>query len=402
MRKQTVVGMIAAVALFVSSSNAWSDPTPTYEARFPQGGASDVFVPFDFFRGNRIFLKGTINGRPADILLDSGADRTTVNQELVDALGLKATTSAFTVPGAAGSVMSQLYGKVEVAIGDVQFRNLSVHGMDLSTVGQQLGRPLNVVLGAEAFETSLVELDFRNRQIAFHNPKTFKIPDGFIRVPMRPEKIDGAPAIDISIEDRAPVSAIFDLGSAAPVSISQSLEAGVGLLKDRPSSDVPLGGVGGLTPHDVAILRSIRIGDAELHDVPAYFNRSATDIPTTGALVGMDIFSRFRVITDYMHKAIYLKPDAAALSQPFPKDRSGLRSAFIGGRLQVVFVSKGSPASKGDWKAGDIIVAIDGQKIGPEFPTSSLAQWKNGPVGRKVFLTLVNGSERSLTLADYY
>ena len=372
-----------------------------YSAAFAPAGPAGDFIPFDFFGGNRIFLKGTINGHPADIMLDSGAERTTVDQELVGSLRLKSTADV-QITGEAGAQPGHLYGGVDVSAGGIRLGNLVVHGTDLQPVSRYLGRPLTVVLGAEAFQSALVDLDFHNRQLAFHDPENFKIPEGFVRVPMMTDPIDGAPSITVSIEDRAPTAAVFDLGSAAPVAISAALEAKEHFLDARPASDVPMGGVGGLSTHDVATLHTIKVGDTVIHDVPAYFNRSLGEVPTSGALLGMDIFSRFRVITDYRHRAIWFRPDEAAVSQPFPKERSGLRSTFSGNRLQVVFISKGSPAAAGAWKVGDVIVAIDGQKVGADFPASPLSQWRNGPAGRTVVLTLADGSRRSLTLADYY
>ncbi|HEY0324415.1 MAG TPA: hypothetical protein VGC46_00375, partial [Allosphingosinicella sp.] len=44
-------------------------PVATYAAD-PQA------IPFELFRGTRIFLEGTINGQPARMMLDSGASST--------------------------------------------------------------------------------------------------------------------------------------------------------------------------------------------------------------------------------------------------------------------------------------------------------------------------------------
>ena len=60
------------------------------------------------------------------------------------------------------------------------------------------------------------------------------------------------------------------------------------------------------------------------------------------------------------------------------------------------------PAAETGWKEGDEITAIDGQKIGRNYSGSHPSRWAGGPAGTEVTLSLIDGSTRKLTLADYF
>ncbi len=119
------------------------------------------------------------------------------------------------IPTATTTESVAVFKGVNVSVGGLALRNLSVWGDDLQPTGAQLGRPLRLVLGAEAFRAALVDIDFESHRIAFHNPKTFHIPPGFDRLVLRARESNGIPTTMVSIEGRAPVSAIFDLGSGS-------------------------------------------------------------------------------------------------------------------------------------------------------------------------------------------
>ncbi len=150
---------------------------------------------------------------------------------------------------------------------------------------------------------------------------------------------------------------------------------------DRRSTDTLAGGVAGLSVHDVAILRSIKLGDTEIRNVPAIFNRGETEVPVSGALLGIDVFVRFRLITDYAADGLYLQPNAAAMAQEFPKDRTGLRAGFDGDHLQVVFVSKEARPNRAAGKRATRLPRLTVKKSAPTFPT---ARWRSGRTGLRV------------------
>jgi hypothetical protein len=165
------------------------------------------------------------------------------------------------------------------------------------------------------------------------------------------------------------------------------------------------GGVGGMSNEKLATLRSIAIGGARMNDVPAAFpdaGENAVNSDQTAGNVGLYVLSRFRLITDYPHNALWLTANPQALVEPFAKNRAGLDFTPSPDKLVVMLVRPGSPAARSGWKEGVEVIAIDGHRIDPRYSGSALSHWTEQPSGTVVSLTLSDGSTRQLTLADYY
>ncbi|MGZ3375792.1 MAG: aspartyl protease family protein, partial [Phenylobacterium sp.] len=357
-------------------------------------------LKFEFFRGNRIFLPVEVNGHPVEALLDSAAGIVTMDKAFAAQIGVAATGTT-PMTGAGGASQGQVATGVTLAVGALRLTNVRVAIIDFSQVAAALGRPLPLVLGRDAFDASIVDIDFPAREIAFNDPATFHAPADAIRLPLTPTA-QRVREIPVAVEGAAPTAATFDLGSSTALAVSLDYATSHGLLKDRPAGQALAGGGGGLSVHDMIVLKSLQLGPLTLKDVPALLSRSATELPSKGLNIGMPVLSRFRMFVDFGHDALMLVPNAAALAQPFQKDRAGLGAAFAGDHLNVVFVSPGGPADLAGWKAGDRIVAIDGEAIGPRFYAGPHANWPSGPNGASVQLTLADGTRRRLVLKDYF
>jgi hypothetical protein len=276
--------------------------------------------------------------------------------------------------------------------------------IDLAQVARQLGHPLPVVLGKEAFNELVVDVDFPHRQVAFHERAGFRAPKGAVRVPLR-ESTGGMREVRISVEGRPPIPVLFDVGNGGALSLYSSYWDKEGLLKGRRSTKTLSGAVGGVRERDLAVLKTVRLAGVTLRDVPTVFDGVDDSVSSSARQLGnlgLQVLGRFRMITDYARDAMFLVPDARAVAKPFPKDRSGLRVQPHEDRLEVLMVAPGSPAAAAGWRKGEHIVAIDGQPIRPDFSRSELSRWRFGPAGKSVALRLADGTQRTLTLQDYF
>src|SRR4051812_11763530 len=84
-------------------------PAPTVHYQSQPAGA-----PFELFRGQRIILDGTINGRATNMMLDSGAGMTVVDRAFADSIGLKGSQS-LPVRGAGGEVPGEIATNVSIS-----------------------------------------------------------------------------------------------------------------------------------------------------------------------------------------------------------------------------------------------------------------------------------------------
>lgn len=377
-------------------------PEDIRKATFAKGRRTTGFMPFEFFNENRVFIPAQVNGQATPVLLDSGAEMTVVDASYARELGLK-THGQIAAVGSGGQAPAQFASGVDIILGDLRLMGLTVVVIDLADVARQMGHPLPVILGKEAFNQLVVDVDFPNRRVAFHESTSFKAPPRAVRLPLV-ESAGGQRAVQLSIEGRPAVPVLFDVGNGGALSLFPAYWQQAELLKGRRSSKTLSGAVGGFRERDVALLKSIQFAGVTLRNVPTVFDDAGNSISTTDRLsgnVGLEVLARFRMITDYATDTLILVPDARAIRQPFRRDRSGLIAIPSEGQLVVQLVAPGSPAAT-DWKQGDEIVAIDGKAIGPDYSRSALSLWRYRPAGQTVVLTLKDGTKRRLTLSDYY
>ena len=260
-----------------------------------------------------------------------------------------------------------------------------------------------LVLGREAFNQLIIDIDFQQRKIAFQDPNGYSGPHNATRVALG--RHGDNRTVPISLEGAAAVPFDFDLGNNGTLIVYPAYRDRTHLLDGRRQTLDMYGGVGGIATEKLATLKTIGIAGTQMIDVPASFpdaGDNAVNSDQTAGNVGLYIFSRFHLVTDYPHDALWLTPEPKLIAQPFPKNRAGLAFMPASDRLVVMLVRPGSPAEHAGWTKGAEVIAIDGHKIDAKYSGSPLARWSERPPGTVVALTLADGSIRQLTLADYY
>ncbi|MBS0296949.1 MAG: aspartyl protease family protein [Proteobacteria bacterium] len=387
--------------LLISSAAALVAGAACSQAEATSFAAGDAdWTPFDFFRETRIFMQGHVNGHATEILLDSGAGMTCLDKAFADAIGIKADAN-IPVQGAGGTVQGGYARGIDISIGGFVLKNSNALILDFGPVAAKMGHAMPVVLGRSVFDAAVVDIDFPNQRIAFRDPEAFKAPAGAVALPLA-QTATGVRDVMVSLEGKAPVASTFDLGNGSALLVSQPYAAQEKLLEGRRSSTTLSGGVGGLSVHDVAMVKRLSLGGVDLKDVPAVINRDPRELPSRGLNVGISVWKRFRLMVDYRRATLWLTPDARAVATPFRKDRTGLGAQPNADHLLVAHVAPGGPGEAAGFKVGDRIVAVDAAPVTPEFIRGPGGFWGSGPAGATVKLTLADGTVRALTLADYY
>jgi hypothetical protein len=368
---------------------------------FAAGQTSTGWIDFELFR-DKIFIPAQINGHPIKLLLDSGADITVIDSRFAKTMAIK-SSGTLPVQGGGGQATLQLASNFKIELGNLKLQRMTAGVIDLAEVATAIGKPLPLILGKEVINPLVIDIDFQRHRIAFRDPDQFSSPDGAVRVPLG--RHGGKRTVAVSVESHPAVPFDFDLGAEEPLQVYSSYRDGEHLLGGRPESLTLSGGVGGIIKVKVATLKSIAIAGIPMTAVPSEFPDAADNAMNsdqTAGNLGLPIFSRFRLITDYPHDALWLIPDANALAQPFVRNRSGLLGFPAVDRMKVLFVAPGSPAEKAGWKEGSEIIAVDGHRIDADFAASVQSHWSRQPAGTVVTLTLADDTTQQLILADYY
>ena len=394
--------LLLTPAASVSAGVQWPPSGDTIRAASPSpltfapGKTSSGWLPFEFVAGTRIFVRATINGRPVLAMLDSGASSTVIDQRFASSLGLS-PKGDLTGQGAGGSTQYSVVEGVSLKLGDLSWNGGTAVAIDLSAVEKQVGHPLPMVLGGELFRDAVVEIDFRKRRIAFHDPASYRAAPNARAVALTPAGENQA--ITLLVEGR-PATLLFDLGNAGAVDLFPRFWEQPGFADHRRTSTTFAGGVGGMSVQKVTMLRTIALGGATFNDLPARLEDRQSSLDARAGLldgnIGMGVLSRFHLVVDFpQHRVLFAPPIDG--KTPFRVNHGGLTLQPGPQGAKVLYVAPGSPADIAGLKAGDIIVAVDGSNA-----AGRNGAWQDGPAGRTVRLRLADGQERIVTLASYF
>jgi membrane-associated protease RseP (regulator of RpoE activity) len=369
---------------------------------FADGANSTGWIPFDFFRQQRVFLDGTLNGHTASFILDSGAELTAVDISYAERIGLKGQ-GEFAAQGTGGTTTVQIATAVTLTIANMTLSNLTVAIIDLGEISERMGRDLPIILGEEVFHETIVDIDYPRHRIAFHEVDGYQY-DG-MGTPVEIVALRGGQKdIPFSIEGLPTTYAGLDTGSGGTLAFFKAYTDSNNLLEGRMLSTSLSGGVGGSAETLTGTIKSLEFAGVTFNDVPVHFSRQeegAFDTTLTSANLGVQILRRFRTTFDYSNSTLYFELAPEDLAIPFDKNRSGLQTIPRGDALEVFHVAKASPAQAQGWKTGDKITTIDGKPIGADYWDSQYG-WQFQPAGTKVTLQLDDGKVRKLTLEDYF
>lgn len=352
-------------------------------------------VPFELFRGNRIFLAGSLNGQATPVMLDSGASSTALDRAYARSIGLPPGRKV-EARGAGGPVEAEVVSNVTLEIGGMKFENMTVGVMDLQPVARAIGRPINVVLGREMFNAAVITVDWAASSLTLSSPDAFRPATGTTLVELG--RTGPFNTIPLSIGEGPALTALLDVGNGGNVILPANYWKTRPDIAHLPFAESQAGGVGGVHSVRSVTLPAVSIGGRKFAGVPATLSDKvesghATEMPN----VGIGMLKPFRVSFDLGRSRLYLTP----VGQPvFARDRAGMRTELHGDRLKVTFVSPGGPVAKAGLKAGDEVVAVGGRAVAPDFYAAS--DWARGAVGTEVQLKLADGRAVTVTLADYF
>jgi predicted aspartyl protease len=251
-------------------------------------------------RGDRLFIPARINGVETEAVLDSAAEVTVLDDEFAARAGVGEGETVTARGSGAGKAKAQLVEGVRVETLGVTLPNVTAAVMDLDDVGARLfGHRLDAIVGRELFDARRLAIDIERGTIRTL-PASAK-PKG-VRLTLR--TFHGNETVPVSIEGKAPIRAEFDLGNGSDMLIGKAYAARAGLL-DREHAHQEGGGIGGAVKRRVVTLKQVRIAGVTFRNVRAAIDEQPN---AADANVGVKLLRRFRIVTDFPHKAVWLEP----------------------------------------------------------------------------------------------
>ncbi len=276
-------------------------PDTTAVFAFPTD--APVKIPAQFTEGG-IAVRVTIDGKGYDLALDSGASD--INVDAAMAHGLNLSLYGKTVELIGGNFDNSEAVIPKVHVGDLEANNLAVSvipfalqtGQDVKTVG---------LLGADFISSGVLEIDFKNKAVTMYPWDQFD-----------PKKIN-ANGIPIENDDdvpRFPLSVngvtghfLLDLGASRTIFLN-SFVHGVPDAEKQGFGDT-LGFIGGdVNTHSYQLSNVVFGGIRFLHaNILVPDDDGKVNLQGYDGIIGRDVLQNFVIYLDYVHSALYLKPN---------------------------------------------------------------------------------------------
>ena len=320
--------------------------------------------------GTRVLVPVSVNGQaPALFILDTGAATTTVEKDYADANGIVASSTTRAM-GAGGAVDVGVATDLELTVGGIRLDPPRSPLIPLGAINLRAGIAAQGVLGYEAFASYVVEIDYENRGVAFHDPATFAAPEGAVRVPVEMAHRTPVATVHLSLPDgrTIPARLLVDTGASTTLTLTRGFSE-KNDVEVAGGIETSLGlGVGGATQEITGRIARLDFGGFAFDRPVAALSRSTGGLlggSQVDGIIGGEILRRFTLFVDYGRRQLLLIPNRA-LGDPIDIDMTGAVLAARDSAFDAIVVHNvlaDSPAAHAGIRAGDELRAIDGRPV---------------------------------------
>jgi Aspartyl protease/PDZ domain len=324
-------------------------------------------VSFELFH-NRVYLPVEVNGHgPFELVLDTGAASSGVNEAIAQSIGLQDTGKAQLAGNGESRIKIAVAKDVVFRVGAAEVQEKTVAIVPLRQLESHEGRAIAGVLGVDLFHRFIVLIDYSDKTLALYEPQGFTYHGTGEVVPLH-IKSTALLEATIEIEGRGPIECklAVDSGTYSALRLYRPFVQKHHIVgPETPSIDSFGFGIGGEFPEKLGRVEALRIGAIALEEPTASFSDAKTGATSTAAYdgtIGGAILSRFTIIFDYPHHQMILQPNQN-LSKPFPSDTSGLILGIASleqKAITVFHVLDRTPAAEASIKEGDIVLSVNG------------------------------------------
>jgi hypothetical protein len=331
-------------------------------------------IPFEI-TNNKTFVPVKVNGSaPQWFIFDTGNNSgSVISRECADRLKLKRGAEEKVQIGAGSGAptgLSQLSQPMHIETLGETLTVAEPVVLTLEHVSRVEGRRADGLVGADFLSRHVVAIDYAQRTMTVHDPKTYQLPRGAAILPLMLDL--GWPVVEGTVTTRGgkPITfrVIVDTGMRGTITLFRPFSERHGLYDAARLHNVVLGsGAGGLTRGDVDRADSVTLGPLAFKAPVVSYARDTTGIFSIDAvdgIIGGEFLRLHRVTFDAPHQRLLLEPYSSAASA-FEADMSGLFLVTDPPEyeaIRVIWVNPGTPAAEAKLQIGDEIVSIDGRK----------------------------------------
>jgi hypothetical protein len=360
--------------------------------------ASDTearWVDFQLTPYNQLRFPIEINGHPAWAILDTGLSDTIVTSRFARTAGIAASRRQRALA---------IGGNVEIGwadTGSIRFGGLTRTGgrVGISDPAGEIRFGADVLVGADILSCCALDIDYHARR--FRILSSGRMPFTGSTAPLRRRSPNGVYQSEVTVAGKLLRPIIVDTGDGGSLALSRTAWASTGYRDARITTTLGWG-MGGPVVTDTLVVPSFSLAGMPPREAELRIEGEGGFSASVGAAgrLGTGMLQRYRVLLDPRAGRMVLVPGKTATAR-VPRSTSGLLVELTGTALRVVHVMRGSPAAAAGWKAGEEICAADGVTIADDARDGAI-EWTIDAPGRTVRVGMCDGTERRLTLADFY
>lgn len=334
-------------------------------------GSSATDIPFEI-NFNKIYLPVHINQKgPLWFILDSGAAFDVLDEEWARKLDVKLSDTTAVRGAGEGSVQMAVGTGVSLRLKGLEIVKPSITILPIrSSISTSEGRAVDGLLGYDFFKPFVIEIDYANKRISIHEPKSYRYTGPGEIIPLHENRghtfIDTPLALPAGRQVKARL--LVDTAARMGLMLNTPFVETHRLLETTPKIIDPVMsiGVGGSYRSAVSRIESMRLGRFTIKGPVTTFSRSKSGALSGSdydGIIGAEVLRRFKVIIDYPRHQMILEPNTH-VNEPHKYDMSGLVLMAEGPNFKtykIFQVLDHSPAAESGLQKGDQISAIDGE-----------------------------------------
>ncbi|HWO34523.1 MAG TPA: aspartyl protease family protein [Candidatus Acidoferrum sp.] len=331
-----------------------------------------------------------VDGSPAVLMLDTGAERSLLDRQFAKLLGLHPIADA-DVQKPYSSERKEIVRVTDLEIQSIHSRDLNVMTDDLTAGSRALGVHIDGVLGNDYLRKFTVTLDYSAGSATFDRTSV-----SHRGVPINLGRVGNRYFVHLNF-DGVLLSFLLDTGT----NFSALSQSGWARLNQNKTVLPLIDGVrssGTSATSKLVCIQRATLGRNSYQNLPVRvqppMSAGIFANPAVDGLLGSDFLMQFVVSLDLANSALYLNPD-----RNFTADRD--RFSTIGiqfakdptGFFTIMAVWTPTPASEANINLGDQILSVNGLNT-IEMSQEDLSRQLHGEPGRKIQVTIRSGGDQ--------
>jgi len=319
--KQIVLASAASsertgVVMDMSDGNSFRRGSVPITAKISE--LSSAPIPFQL-ADSLIYIQASINGSHLLwMMLDTGSSVTVFDETVSKMLGIRFLGEGNVDGPGQGSIQKLAFANhATLMFAGEELGDQTVATLSLEWFSREVGRSTDGFLGSNVFRNYVVEIDYANQVLRFHDPAAYCYSGSGQHLPLQFIWND-IPTVhaEVVAQDGTAIDGVFlvDSGATTAIWLTKAFsEAHPEVLSAQDMIEVPnVAAVGGELSARLGRVPAIRLGGFVISNPLTQFSQNTSGIlanPDLAGIIGAQMLRRFRVTFDYAHGEMVLEPN---------------------------------------------------------------------------------------------